>query len=67
MLGCAGDEGGTDSILIQEEQQHWWYWSNLAPDPWLVGVWVPDVVEVRISGAQAAKGPYFIGAFSILD
>lgn len=45
----------------------WWYWSNLAPNPWLVGGWVRDVTEVRIRGAQAATGPYFIGAFSILD
>lgn len=45
----------------------WWYWSNLAPNPWLVGGWVREVTEVRIRGAQAATGPYFIGAFSILD
>ena len=60
---------GTEPIQFWFKKSNgtWWYWSNLAPNPWLVGGWVQDVVEVRIRGAQAAKGPYFIGAFSILD
>ncbi len=60
---------GTEPIQFwfRKSNGSWWYWSNLAPNPWLVGGWVYDVTEVRIRGAQAANGPYFIGAFSILD
>jgi hypothetical protein len=60
---------GTEPIQFwfRKSNGSWWYWSNLAPNPWLVGGWVFDVTEVRIRGAQAANGPYFIGAFSILD
>ncbi|GMV48560.1 MAG: hypothetical protein NBKEAIPA_03385 [Nitrospirae bacterium] len=60
---------GTEPIQFwfRKNDGSWWYWSNLAPNPWLVGGWVYDVTEVRIRGAQAANGPYFIGAFLILD
>ena len=60
---------GTEPIQFwfRKTDGSWWYWSDLAPNPWLVGGWVYDVTEVRIRGAQAAKGPYFVAAFSILD
>jgi hypothetical protein len=60
---------GTEPIQFwfRRTDGSWWYWSSLAPNPWLVGSWVRDVTEVRIRGAQAANGPYFLAAFSILD
>ncbi|MBK9113050.1 MAG: hypothetical protein IPM88_15670, partial [Nitrospira sp.] len=61
------DRHRADSILVQEIKRQLVVLFRTWPQSWLVGGWVFDVTEVRIRGARAANGPYFISAFSILD
>jgi len=46
----------------------WWCWKELAPkNRWNLKKWAHDLIEVRVSGAGSAGGPYTIRGFTIQD
>jgi len=62
--------GGSQAIQLwfKRTDGSWWCWHELGPRTrWKLKQWANDLVEVRVSGAASAGGPYTLRGFTVQD